>query len=105
MRQRTCSGVSNEESTVDRWLTLVVSTFEEQKIRHESPGAPSFAFFAKGGIRRVLRARFYPCEWFGGEISDRANVDPTLRQRREGWGTRNLLAQESLAVCAAGEQC
>jgi hypothetical protein len=40
-------------------------------------GAPSFAFFAKGGIRD----RRYRDSWY-----------PTLRKEREGWGTRRVVA-------------
>jgi hypothetical protein len=40
-------------------------------------GAPSFALFAKGGIGD----RRYRDSWY-----------PTLRKKREGWGTRGLVA-------------
>jgi hypothetical protein len=40
----------------------------------EPRGAPSFAFFAKGGIRDGR----YRDSWY-----------PTLRKKREGWGTRH----------------
>jgi hypothetical protein len=44
---------------------------------HEWAGAPSFALFAKGGIRDGR----YRDSWY-----------PTLRKKREGWGTRGFVA-------------
>jgi hypothetical protein len=52
---------------------------------HEKAGAPSFALLVKGGIR------------------DRRHRDswcPTLRKKREGWGTRG-----SVAPSAEGKNC
>jgi hypothetical protein len=47
------------------------------KKHHEKAGAPSFALFAKGGI---------------GDGRYRDSWYPTLRKKREGWGTRGLVA-------------
>ena len=61
---------------------------------HEKAGAPSFAFFAKGGIRDGR----YRDSWY-----------PTLRKMREGWGTRGFVAlsaevKKCPVSCPAGRQ-
>ena len=45
------------------------------------PDAPSFAFFAKGGRSRIC----------GEALRDRQQWYPTLRKKREGWGTRRSI--------------
>ena len=45
------------------------------------PGAPSFAFFAKGGRSRICGARLRGAQ----------QCYPTLRQKREGWDTRQSI--------------
>src|ERR1700689_1385960 len=53
--------------------------------RNQSPGAPSFAFLAKGGIRDC---RFED------------SCYPTLRKKREGWGTRRFVAVSKTSMRA-----
>jgi hypothetical protein len=48
---------------------------------HKGPGAPSFAFFAKGGMPRLFTPRLFPA----------SSAYPTLRTKREGWGTRSFV--------------
>ena len=45
---------------------------------HQGSGAPSFALFAKGGMPPLFPPRRYPA----------TSAYPTLRRKREGWGTR-----------------
>jgi hypothetical protein len=49
---------------------------------HKGSGAPSFAFSAKGGISRSC----------GQGPRGEEQWRPTLRQQREGWGTRSFVA-------------
>jgi hypothetical protein len=49
--------------------------------RHEFAGAPSFAFFAKGGIH---------------ESRYKLSRIPTLCKERKGWGTRRFMARPAL---------
>src|ERR1700722_5343397 len=49
---------------------------------NESPGAPSFALFTTGGILEAPDStRLEKTSW-------ETAADPTLRKKREGWGTQ-----------------
>jgi hypothetical protein len=49
---------------------------------HKGSGAPSFALFAKGGMRLLFPPTHFPA----------TSANPTLRRKREGWGTRSFVA-------------
>jgi hypothetical protein len=51
--------------------------------------APSFALFAKGGISRMC----------GEGASGVEQLYPTLRKKREGWGTRSLVRGTEKRSC------
>ncbi len=55
--------------------------------RMSKPGILSFAFFAEGEIHIRRTRGFSPESLVNLELRIKESGDPTLRKRREGWGT------------------